>query len=206
MKKTTALWTAALAMLACVGPLKAHHSISMIDVSTAIWVTGTVVRYQPVNPHALIELEDTGEDARVQRWTVEGPFPGRLARILRLNGMADGEDFLKAGDVIDVCGFFPKASGSSQDPLPGAGDVPRRFIHGHVIVMPDGRMQSWGPYGKIDNCIRRDDRPQPWLAFLNRDSLAREFWCNLRTFVREGSTAPQAVVDDINRLMTDPCG
>jgi hypothetical protein len=205
MRTITALGTAALAMLACAGSLKAHHSISMIEIATAVWVRGTVVRYQPINPHAMIDLEETREDGRVQRWTIEGPFPGRLTRILNLNGMVDRETFLNAGDVIDVCGFFPKASGSSQGP-PSDAAPPPPFIHGHVLVMPDGRMQSWGPYGKLDNCIRKEDRAQPWLAFLNRDPLAREFWCNVPTFVGHGSTAPKEVVDDINRLMNDPCG
>jgi hypothetical protein len=38
--------------------VQAHHSNGMFDLSTAIWVKGTVVRYEPVSPHAMIELEE----------------------------------------------------------------------------------------------------------------------------------------------------
>ena len=75
----------------------------MIEISTPIWVKGTVVLYEPKNPHTMIELDAKNEDGQVERWTVEGPFLGRLARY-------DLEtDFLKAGDVIEVCGFVPRA-------------------------------------------------------------------------------------------------
>jgi len=172
----------------------------MIDVSTSIWVKGTVVRYEAINPHTMIELEETRADGQVQRWTIEGPFPGRLQRILRLNGMAPDEDFVKAGDVIEVCGFRPKRRAPYPD------DLSLFFVHGHVLVMPDGRMESWGPYGKLDNCVRPNDQPQAWLDFLNADPLAREFWCNSRAFVQVASTAPEGFVDEINRQLTvDPC-
>jgi hypothetical protein len=200
MTKKIAPWAAAMAALAGAGSLSAHHSVSMIDVSTSVWVKGTVVRYEAINPHTRIELDETRADGQVQRWTIEGPFPGRLQRILRLNGMGPDEDFVRAGDVIEVCGFRPKR----QAPYPD--DLPLSYVHGHVLVMPDGRMQSWGPYGKLDNCIRPDDQPQAWLEFLNADPLAREFWCNSRHFVGVASTAPKGFVDEIDGLITNlPC-
>ena len=98
MKRSMPAWAAAIAVLACTGPLRAHHSISAIDISTPVWVKGTVVLYEVVNPHVMIALEEKRADGQVQRWTVEGPNLGRLARY----GL--GADFLKAGDVIEVCG------------------------------------------------------------------------------------------------------
>ena len=100
----------------------------MIDVSTSHWVKGTVVRYAPVSPHAMIELEERMKDGQAQRWTIEGPFPGRLNRILSLNGISGGgADFLKPGDQIEVCGFFPKRSTGTS---PTDDAVARRFVHG----------------------------------------------------------------------------
>jgi hypothetical protein len=175
----------------------------MIDVSKSHWVKGTVVRYAPVSPHAMIELEATTEDGEVQRWTIEGPFPGRLNRILSLNGLSGGADFFEPGDIIEVCGFFPKRSAAT---LPSEDAVTRRYVHGQVIVMPDGRLQSWGPYGKIDNCLRPNDRPQAWVDFLKADPLALEFWCSVPTFVGVASTAPPELVDAIDGLLTtEPC-
>ena len=37
------------------------------------------------------------------------------------------------------------------------------MVHGHVLVKSDGRMLSWGPYGKIDNCIRPGDTADKWV-------------------------------------------
>lgn len=192
---------AAIAAVACVRSLQAHHSMSMIDVSTSHWVKGTVVRYEPVSPHAIIELEERTPDGQAQRWTIEGPFPGRLNRILDLNGMSAGAEFLRPGDLIEVCGFYPKGTGATAS----SGAVSRRYVHGQVLVMPDGRLQSWGPYGKVDNCIRPEDRPERWLDFLNADPLAREFWCNVPRIAGVGSTAPSGFVDEVNGLLTEPC-
>ena len=48
----------------------------------------------------MIALEEKREDGQVQQWTVEGPILARLYR------MAVAPDFLKAGDVIEVCGLL----------------------------------------------------------------------------------------------------
>src|SRR5690606_33349036 len=85
----------ALAALACLRPVEAHHSSAMFDSSIPIWVKGTVVRSESVNPHAWIVLEETTEEGRIRRWTVEGPNQGRL------NRMGVGHGFLKAGDIIE---------------------------------------------------------------------------------------------------------
>ena len=200
MKKKLAAWAAAITALACVGSLRAHHSVRMIDVSKSVWVKGTVVRYEPINPHTMFELEETRADGQLQRWTIEGPIPGRLHRTLRVNGMRADEDFLSVGDVVEVCGFFPKRSEAAS------ADAERlSYVHGHVLVMPDGRMETWGPYGKVDNCIRPDDEPESWLGFLKADPLAQEFWCNSRGFVGIASTAPIGFVDEIDTRMPQLC-
>lgn len=108
----------------------------MFDMSIHIWLKGMVIRYEPINPHALIELEVVAEDGQVRRWIVEGPRLGRLA------GLDVDEDFLKVGDMIEVCGFF------------GKGDVLRDSrVHGKVLVTPDGQRWQWGPYGRLASCV-----------------------------------------------------
>lgn len=185
------------------GSLQAHHSFGMFDVSTSIWVKGTVVSYEPISPHAMILLEETQEGGQVQRWIVEGPFPGRLNRILRLNGIeGDGKDFLKAGDRIEVCGFDLREDLRARRPPPDPDDPQPTYAHGHVLVMPDGHMQSWGPYGNVQNCIRPNDEAEVWRDFLNSDSLAHEFWCN---YASGPVAAPEAFIDDVDRLLADPC-
>jgi len=189
------MWPAAIAVLAWAGSLRAHHSLSMIDTSVPVWVRGTVVSYEPISPHAMVGLEERTEDGQVRRWTIEGPFPGRLDRILSLNRMGAGEDLLEVGDVIEVCGFYPKGESAAS----------LRVIHGHVLVMPDGRMQSWGPYGKTDNCVRPNDANESWIEFLDSDPLARDLWCGSRAQVLVESVASDAFVAAVTDQMANPC-
>ena len=197
MDKKIATWAVAIAALACAGSVQAHHSMSMFDVSSRIWVKGTVVRYEVKDPHVLIALEEKTEDGQVKRWVVEGP------NLLRLKRMGVGRDFLKAGDVIEICGFPFKAE-ITQKARPADGpSLPS--MHGHMVVMPDGRMRLFGPYGKLDNCIRPHDTTQSWVNFLNADPLGREAWCKSRSFVRTPSTPQNALADEIDKLMADPC-
>jgi hypothetical protein len=185
--------------LACINPSQAHHSNSMFD-ATPVWVTGTVVRYEPVQPHATIVLEQRGDDGQRQQLTVEGPNLNRLGR-LKLE-----EDFLKAGDVIDICGFafkdeFRARPSSASD----AAGATQPALHAQILVLPDGQMQSWGPYGKFVNCVRPDDKAQVWLDFLNTQPIARDAWCNSQALVEMPSTTPQAFVDEVNRRSARPC-
>jgi hypothetical protein len=192
--KNALIWAAAIAALACTTSLRAHHSVSVIETSKPFWLKGTVSSYEPKNPHVMITLEGAkGDDGKVETWTVEGPILSRLAR------MNLAADFLKPGDVIEVCGFeFKEQYRSPERPL---------FIHGHVLVLPDGRKQTWGPYGKLDNCIRPDDEPQAWLDFLGADPLAPALWCAGQGYLGNvPSVAPSAIVDEINRRLTPPCG
>lgn len=185
----------AIVAVACAGSARAHHSISMIDTTVTVWVKGEVVSYEPVAPHAMFRLEATNEDGQVVSWTIEGPFPGRLERILSLNRVDQDRALLQVGDQIEVCGFYPKGERAAD----------HRYIHGHVLVMPDGHMQSWGPYGKMDNCVRVKDQSETWRAFLDSDPLARELWCGQRSSGGVGSSADEAVSDEISRTIANPC-
>ena len=186
---------------------QAHHSISMFDISVPFWVQGTVVSYAPIAPHAIIALEESTVDGQVQQWTIEGPFPGRLNRILSANGLSTAEGFIKAGDVIEVCGFALKQEVSARRLYPDTDLPTNRFVHGQVIVMPDGHMQSCGPYGKLENCVRPNDRTEQWVDFLNADPLARNLWCGgLNAYHKQFATVPpEALVDEVTHLLDAPC-
>jgi hypothetical protein len=168
--------------------LQAHHANISIDLSTAVWVKGTVVRFDRINPHTIIELDETvGADQR--RWRIEGPF---LARLKRIGG---DELLFAAGDVIEACGFPRK------DAAPDA----QRFIHGHVLVLPNGRLRSWGPYGKIDNCVRPGDDPNRWLELLTSDPQAKEAWCDQARAAIPTRAESMALVAKIDGLLPQPC-
>lgn len=188
-----ATWAVAITALVCVGSVRAHHSIRMIETSTPIWITGTVVRYEIGNPHTMIELEERTEEGQVKRWTIEGPIPGRIQR------MGVDASFLTNGAVIEVCGFPPKAAVSARR----STDGPPPYVHGHMLVMPDGRWQPWGPYGQLENCVRPGDQAPSWRDFLNADPFARELWCNRNP--TPTIAAATSLADEVNRLLASPC-
>lgn len=119
----------ALATLACAGSVAAHHSISTVDITTPVWVKGTVTRRMQVD-----------------------------------------NTLLERGDVIDICGFHYKNQVAAHAET-GAALPPA--MHGHLLVMPNGRKQPWGPYGKLNNCVRAGDDAQSWVDFLNADAIDR---------------------------------
>lgn len=187
--RIAALVMAAAGALGGASALHAHHSISMIEISTPVWIAGTVVRYEPKQPHALITLDEALPDGHVRRWTVEGPTLSRLARY----GVPG--DLLESGDAIEICGFAPK----DRDRFPPA------FLHGHLLVLPDQRMQPWGPYGKLDNCVRAVDGSARWLEFL-RQPMVRELWCH--RYPAEMPTSPlasSALVSEIKDRLSPAC-
>lgn len=198
MRRITAKLVLAIAGLACCGAVHAHHSMSMFDLHKSIWLKGTVVGYEPVNPHVRLTLEQKTQDGHVQRWLVEGPDLNRLHR------MGVGGDFLKPGDVIEICGF-PFKQEYAQPSRAAPGDLPRPAMHVHMVVMPDGHRRLFGPYGKLDNCIRSGDTARSWVDFLDTDPLALQAWCKGQTLVSVPSTAPRELVQEINERIASQC-
>ena len=127
-----------------VGPALAHHSDRMVDGSTPVWLTGTVVRYELINPHAMLYLEVTDTDGRTLTWTVEGP------NLRRFEVLGMGRDAIKAGDEITICGFYPITEALAARPKP-------QFIHGKILITPDGQKWAWGPYGRLKNCVSENE-------------------------------------------------
>ena len=196
---------AVVVALGAAGTALAHHSISMFDISNPIWVKGTVLAYEPIAPHVMIRLKETTVDGATRQWSIEGPFPGRLTRILRSKGLEDGTAFFKPGDVIEVCGFDLREDLRAQrGERNGTAEAPN-FMHGHVVIMPDGHMQSWGPYGKTDNCVRARDDAETWRRFLDSDPLARDLWCNSSVYVKATSITSAEFIAEVSREIARPC-
>ena len=194
----------AISLLALTGVAAAHHSQSMF-VETPVWVTGVIVRYRPVDPHAMIELQEPQPGGPGRKWIVEGPRRGRLERILQNNGDVRDDQILKVGDRITVCGFPLKKDFAPERRYAEWPAEQGRFVHGQVIAMPDGRLLSWGPYGVLDNCVRSGDTAKTWIAFLDRDPLAHKQWCDARGFTRLAHHTPRFFIDEVNRGLRAPC-
>ena len=85
-------------------------------------------------------------------------------------------------------------------------DTGSRFVHGHLLRMPNGQLRVWGSYGKIENCIRPGDPQQLWVNFLNTDQYGHDRWCGSRAMpIQTTLVVLQAIIDEIDRRMTNPC-
>ena len=148
MKRTRTRWFAVLVAIVPAGSVLAHHSLANFDTTKAVRVKGTIVRLHEINPHSFLYVDGTEADGPVRRWAIEGPSIAQLTR----RGFA--KDALKPGTVVEVCGYLPKEPVvwqiASTDP--GTTSIAGRLLNGELIVMPDGREQSWGDYG-VHKCF-----------------------------------------------------
>lgn len=98
----TKLWAAMVAgfmVLAFAGLLFAHHNTSArYDEAHPITLTGTVIQFRMINPHAKLEFEVKDEQGNAVKWMVEaGPASNMYRRGWRV-------DHLKPGDQVTVTG------------------------------------------------------------------------------------------------------
>ena len=111
-----------MSFFAVSGVTAAHHSQSMF-VETPVWVTGVIVKYRPVDPHVMIELQEPQADGKGKKWIVEGPRMGRLELILQDNGGIRADQIVKVGDSRAALGRIAHAfyGNPSRDMLVRAG-------------------------------------------------------------------------------------
>ena len=148
MKKMSAGRLAVLVALVATVPLLAHHGLTNFDTTKAVRVKGTVVQFHRINPHSFIFLDERDSDGQVHHWAVQGP------PVLQLERSGFAKDVLKAGDVVEVCGYLPKEAVVWQIASPDShtNSPSGRLINGEALVMPDGKQQSWGDYG-VHKCF-----------------------------------------------------
>ena len=148
MKRILTAGLAILVLLASAGSLIAHHALINFDTTKAVRVKGTIVRFHQINPHSFIYLEQKGSGGQTQRWAIEGPSVMQLTR----RGFA--KEALKFGDEVEVCGYLPKEPLVWQiaSPDPGATSLAGKLINAELLVMPDGKQESWGDYG-VHKCF-----------------------------------------------------
>lgn len=193
-----------LAALALAATASAHHSKGMF-VDTPVWITGVITRYRPVDPHAMIELHEPQAGGPARKWIIEGPRRGRLEQILANNGNVRDDQLLKVGDRISVCGFALRRDWNPDSMYAGWKPEQGRFLHGQLFVMPSGRMQSWGPYGALDTCVRQGDSARDWIEFLDRDPLAHRQWCEALRRTSAPHAAPRALREEVARGLARAC-
>jgi hypothetical protein len=88
------------------GPLLAHHGRSNYDVTASATVKGIVTEFQWVNPHALILVDVTDENGKVEKWIAETNSPNTLSR------QGWNRNTVKAGDQVTLVGHRVKGGGN----------------------------------------------------------------------------------------------
>ncbi len=116
-----ALVTSALVVTAITAvPALAHHALSAYDRTASVTVSGTVTRWQFINPHAGLWLDVMDEDGTVVAWS--GEFQGTLDLYRHFSF---NKDTFEPGDEIALTGY-PARNG---DPA----------LSTRIVVFSDGR-------------------------------------------------------------------
>jgi hypothetical protein len=80
-------------------PSSAHHANSAYDRDETITISGTVTRWQFINPHCGIWINVTADDGTVQEWAGEFQSVQDLYRYFSWN-----KDTFKPGDQVTLIG------------------------------------------------------------------------------------------------------
>jgi hypothetical protein len=93
----------AIALMVMAWPVLAHHSFAAeFDGEKTVKVTGTVTKFDWVNPHAWIYLDVKESNGQVVKWAFEFGAPTLLYR----QGWRKSD--LKAGDDVTIEGYRAK--------------------------------------------------------------------------------------------------
>ncbi|MEX1257143.1 MAG: DUF6152 family protein [Gemmatimonadota bacterium] len=78
--RVTAVMCAAVALTAvAAASLSAHHNMrAAFDLNTRLTRTGTLTRIEWFNPHIHLFVDTQDDQGQAERWSFEGPAPGRL--------------------------------------------------------------------------------------------------------------------------------
>jgi hypothetical protein len=91
---------AAITLMLDIQSAGAHHSFSAVfDATKPVTLSGTVVKFDFINPHSWLTLDVAASDAPTQRWRVEVANPNALLRL------GWRKDSVKPGDHVTVDGF-----------------------------------------------------------------------------------------------------
>jgi uncharacterized protein DUF6152 len=84
------------ALLIAGGPVAAHHSPVMFDMTKSVTIEGTVVEFSWTNPHSSIQLDVPNASGAMERWGVEMGSPNSMVKA------GWKSTILKAGDHVSV--------------------------------------------------------------------------------------------------------
>jgi hypothetical protein len=94
ISNTLAVLLAGSVLLAA--PTSAHHSAAMFDDQVVLTLSGTVTKFDYVNPHSWLYVNVENDDGSMTEWGFELDAPPRLRRI----GISP--NFWQTGDTVVV--------------------------------------------------------------------------------------------------------
>jgi len=99
MTLNRAIVWAGLGVLLAAAPLAAHHAFSAeFDVQKPIKLTGSLVKWEMINPHSWFHIDVKQPDGQVVRWMIEGGSPNQLIRLgVTKNTLQVGTEFVIEG-------------------------------------------------------------------------------------------------------------
>ncbi len=96
--KPFAVLVVVVGLLTVSGPMFAHHSNAVFDSNRVITVTGTVTKFQFINPHIQIHFEVKDDQGNTEQWiSISGTPNNRRRRGWNRNT-------IKPGDQITISG------------------------------------------------------------------------------------------------------
>ena len=134
-QRTAAASAAAALLLTSAGRIEAHHAlVPFFDTAKSVTITGTIVRFDRVNPHSYMYVEQQTPEGPVE-WAVEAPAP----RLLSVR--ASGQTLLSPGDAVEACGYVLKEASAGPKGISG------RVLVAEVVETSDGTARMWSDYG-----------------------------------------------------------